>query len=153
MNTLEHTVLQSTGTVDWSSTVHFAVLTPAPGTSESAPTFHRLGHIPIAAIIEDLRQLSLARETTATSTDAVAVLLTAAPGTTDDEAAAHEGLFEALRGVVGSLTLELAPSGLRLNLVRATDLDQARATLDFLATDAASFVAGSTLDLTQETTS
>jgi hypothetical protein len=34
--------------------------------------------------------------------------------------------------------------------VRANDIAQARSTLEFLATDDASFVAGSTIDLTQE---
>jgi hypothetical protein len=149
MNVLQYAILDSRGSVDWSETTPFTVLVPSFVAAE--PTFRDHVHLPVAAVIEDLRQLVHARDHHATSTDAVAIMITSASGrTTDERAALHEALFEALRGVVGSLTLELAPSGLLLNLVRANDIDQARATLDFLATDKASFVAGSTIDLTEE---
>jgi hypothetical protein len=149
MNVLQYAILESTGSVDWGETTPFTVLVPSFGAAE--PTFRDRVHLPVAAVIEDLRQLVHAREHRATSTDAVAIVIMAASGRTPEERAAlHEALFEALRGVIGSLTLELAPSGLLLNLVRANDIDQASAALEFLATDKAAFVAGSTIDLTEE---
>jgi hypothetical protein len=109
--------------------------------------------MPVAAVIEDLRRLTIDRARAATATDAVVIVFTSPTGNTLQETAAGEGLFEALRGVVGSLTLELASTGLRVNLVRSTGLDDATSALDFLATDHAAFVAGSTIDLTSEITS
>lgn len=64
-------------------------------------------------------------------------------------AAAADGLCEALRGLVGALTLELGPA-LRINLVLAST-DSARNTLAdalaFLGSPSGGFASGSTFDL------
>lgn len=61
-----------------------------------------------------------------------------------------EGIREALRGVVGSLTLELEGS-VRLNLVLADEMQIAAVSeaVTFLAGEGSQFVAGSTMDLRQ----
>ncbi|HYZ02398.1 MAG TPA: hypothetical protein VFA92_12960 [Candidatus Binatia bacterium] len=62
-------------------------------------------------------------------------------------AAAAEGLGEAVRGIVHSLTRELGPAA-RLNTVLARDQDgDVGQTLDYLASPLAEFAAGSTFDL------
>ena len=78
-----------------------------------------------------------------------AVVVLAFPQAADVwHAAAANALFQSLRGVVGSLTLERGP-GLRLNMIVADGFDDpdVRVTLNFLASDAAGFIAGSTFDL------
>lgn len=58
-----------------------------------------------------------------------------------------EALFEALRGICGSLTLESPGAAARINLVRAASRSEAESTLRFLGADRANFVAGSTIDM------
>lgn len=99
---------------------------------------------PVALIVESLQEVWLARSQSRSTLDRVALVLV------DDGSVApalSESLFEALRGVCGSLTLELSPQGLNINLVRARAMDQALSVLGYLADESAGFVAGSTIDL------
>jgi hypothetical protein len=71
------------------------------------------------------------------------------PTTTDPwESAAADALGEATRGVVGVLTLEFG-ARVRVNTVLTRDPGDVatRDTMDFLSSDRAAFVAGSTFDL------
>jgi len=80
----------------------------------------------------------------------VAVIV-ALPPTMDDDpwrAAAGNALVEAVRGIVGSITMELG-NAVRINTIVTRD-EGAQATQDalgFLSSPRASFVAGSTFDL------
>ncbi|MGH2870822.1 MAG: hypothetical protein ACRDNK_25040 [Solirubrobacteraceae bacterium] len=78
----------------------------------------------------------------------IAVVVTSPPSDDPWEAAAADGLAQAVRGVVGAATLELGPQ-IRINTVLTRDRysDATREALEFLAAGEASFAAGSTLDL------
>ena len=97
------------------------------------------------ALIGELRELVLADSDRVIR---IAIVVTAAAQDDDWRAAAADGLCEAVRGVVGSLTLEQGPR-LRLNAViaEAAEHDEVRETLVFLSSAEADFVAGSTFDL------
>ncbi|MFS0894822.1 hypothetical protein [Microbacterium sp. 179-I 3D3 NHS] len=58
-----------------------------------------------------------------------------------------EALYESLRGVCGSLTLESVGTDARITLIRAASRADADTTIAFLAGDPAAFVAGATIDL------
>jgi hypothetical protein len=75
------------------------------------------------------------------------ILLIQPPAADHETDALHEAAFQAMRGIVGALTLELG-GRLRLNLVRAGSVKSAEPTLHYLARADAAFVAGATLDLT-----
>ncbi|MEN2742690.1 hypothetical protein ABCS02_33360 [Microbacterium sp. X-17] len=94
-----------------------------------------------------LRDLARQVENNHQETGAI-VLLT---GSTEDESARalHEATFEALRGIIGALTVELA-GRIRINLVRAITVEDATTTLDFLHSPTSASVAGATFDLTGE---
>ncbi len=125
---------------------HF-VVTPqideaVPGTS----AFGRMVQEPVTKLVAELR--ALVRQTSEESATAVVTLLLVDAGDGDLEVrAAREALFEAMRGITGVLTLELASTGLRINLVRSPSVEASQETIDFLGRPDAGFVAGSTIDL------
>jgi hypothetical protein len=84
-----------------------------------------------------------------TEEKAAAILVTAPLPNTPETVALQEAAFEAIRGIIGALTLECA-GRLRINLVRAASVECADSTLDFLRSADAGFVAGATFDLTGE---
>jgi hypothetical protein len=59
-----------------------------------------------------------------------------------------EALYESLRGICGSVTLESEGTEARINLIRAASRDAAASTIAFLTGSPSGFVAGSTIDLT-----
>lgn len=100
---------------------------------------------PCARVLEQLRGLL---QDNSTPTETVALLLTTPPRTSNSAThALHEALFEALRGIVGSLTLEYRRQ-LRINLIRTSETDAAEDTLQLLDDGLGAFAAGATLDLT-----
>jgi hypothetical protein len=101
----------------------------------------------MVAIMSRLREILSAA--TADDPVHVAVLHTTSSQPDPWHAAAAEGLCEALRGLVGALTLELGPA-LRINLVLVS-ADSSREvtadTLAFLGSPSGGFASGSTFDL------
>lgn len=102
---------------------------------------------PVALVISVLRAVWTARTESRTTIDRLAVVLVDRGAAVPEFA---ESLFESLRGVCGSLTLELSPQGMNINLVRSRSLEHSQDILNHLAAKRAAFVAGSTLDLFQE---
>lgn len=131
--------------LDWLSTPRAVVLDASSGRDG----FSEVVTQPVRSVVSHLRALHEARQAGGATTETVILKVTvpAVDGADVDRLAYHEALLEALRGIAGSMTLELAYTGLRVNVLIAdehADLDQ---TVDFLASDAGGFVAGATLDL------
>jgi hypothetical protein len=97
------------------------------------------------AVVEQLRSLQSLGADGARERNPVTVLCAGEPGAPP----AAEALFEAMRGVVQSVTLEPAARELRCNVLRAERADDARvlAALRYIASDDGGFAVGSTLDL------
>lgn len=133
-------ILESDRSATLPAHAELAVLVSSP----VADTFTDAVSAPVAGVILRLQSIWRARMSGEFAVDRVA-LVVIDDGSTPREFA--ESFFEALRGVCGSLTLELAPSGFRINLIRAASLDDCRSTLAYLADERAIFVTGSTIDL------
>lgn len=134
-------ILESDASATLPAHAELAVLVSSP---VAADTFTDAVSAPVAGVILRLQSIWRARRSGEFAVDRVA-LVVIDDGSTPREFA--ESFFEALRGVCGSLTLELAPSGFRINLIRAASLDDCRSTLAYLADERAIFVTGSTIDL------
>jgi len=146
------TVIRPSGSADWPTSGTQAVVSLSPQPADRPIDFDSAITDTVTALVEDLRRLVEARTAGTTEVNSV-VLYVEDPDLHDQEAQAIlEALFEAARGIAGSLTLELASTGLRINVVRSRDSADAAATLQFLAAADAAFVAGATLDLRQEMT-
>lgn len=99
----------------------------------------------VIAVIEELRALQRTSDSQLREANPVTVLCAGVC----DPAAPAEALFEAVRGVVQSVTLESAAQSLRCNALRAQDPSDERvaAALRYLASPEGGFALGSTLDL------
>jgi len=139
--------LRPTGTANWPTSGTQVVVFLSPQPADQPFDFDAAVTDTVTALVEDLRRLVEARAAGITAVESV-VLYIDNPDLHDHEAqAVLEGLFEAARGIAGSLTLELGATGLRVNVVRSRDWANATSTLEFLAAPEASFVAGATLEL------
>jgi len=110
---------------------------------------------PLVALVARLREaLPAAGDGDAADPARVAVVVELPPAAAGEDPwrlAARDALCEAVRGVVGTLTLELGPVA-RVNTLLAHEADgaAARAALAFLAGPRAGFVAGATFDLREQ---
>lgn len=102
----------------------------------------------VIALLRDLRDAL--PETDSWDADPARVAVMVELAHTDDpwRDAASNGLAEAVRGVVGSITMELG-GAVRLNtiIVRDSSSQAARDALDFLSSPGSGFVVGATFDL------
>jgi hypothetical protein len=97
------------------------------------------------AVLDELRSLQRDAGADAGDRNPVTVVCAGAAG----ESPAAEALFEAVRGILQSLTLEPEARCLRCNVVRAGDAGDERvgAILRYLASPDGGFAIGTTLDL------
>lgn len=102
---------------------------------------------PVGEVIERLRA---AASDAADRPDAVTLLLTVPDAAPASASPLWEAVFEALRGVIQAVTLEVGDEGPRLNLVRVAAGGDPQHALDLLGSQAGAFIAGATIDLTGE---
>lgn len=103
----------------------------------------------VSALIEQLRTSLSQLAGEGREPRSMAVVVRSAPATSPWQEAAMEATWQAVRGVVHSLTREFGSRRVRLNAVRAPSHNQTelKETLAFLASDGGAFVAGSSVDL------
>ena len=106
---------------------------------DTPETFDAVVAEPIVELLDTLK------EARAADPGLRCVLVHIDDGTVDE--ALSEALFEAIRAVCGSLTLESAGTSGRINLIRTSSMHDAADTIQFLSSGAAGFVAGSTIDV------